>query len=55
MHSEWSLHRDSKQAALLESANVASAAVPRELMVVVEVLAVQAPSAMSWQMQGSSK
>ncbi|KAA6420527.1 MAG: hypothetical protein FRX49_09688 [Trebouxia sp. A1-2] len=33
---EWSLRRDSKQAVLLDGDNAARAAVPRELMVVVE-------------------
>ena len=55
MHLKWSLHRDCKQAVLLDSDNAARAAVPRELMVVVELLAVQAQPAMSWQTQGSSK
>ena len=55
MHLKWSLHRDSKQAVLQDSDNAARAEVLRELMVVVEVLKVQAQSAMSWQTQGSSK
>lgn len=55
MHLKLSWHRESKQAVLLDGDNAARAAVPRELMVVVEVLAMQAQSAMSWQIQGSSK
>lgn len=47
MHLKWSLHRDCKQAVLQDGDNAARAAVPRELMVVVEVLVVQAQSAMS--------
>ncbi len=55
MYLKWRLHRDCKQAVLQDSDNASRAAVPRELMVVVEVLAVHAQSAMSWQTQGSNK